>query len=98
MRVEWDPTKDLANQRKHDASFGEAAELLTSEREYLEIFDAHHSELENRFIAIGVVRRGVVLVIWTERDEEVIRIISARWATGREKRMYRDHMEQRNEG
>jgi len=38
--VEWDATKDLANQRKHDVSFGEAAELLESEREHLEIFDA----------------------------------------------------------
>ena len=98
MRVEWDPTKDLANQRKHDVSFGEAAELLTSGRDYLEIFDAPHSELEDRFIAIGVVRRGVVLVVWTERDEDVIRIVSARWATNREQQMYRKYLEQRHEG
>ncbi len=97
MRVEWDPTKNLANQRKHDVSFGEAAELLTSGRDYLEVFDAHHSELEDRFIAIGVVRRGVVLVVWTERDEDM-RIISARWATNREQQMYREYMEQRHEG
>ena len=98
MRVEWDPTKDLANQHKHDVSFGEAAELLNSGRDYLEIFDAPHSELEDRFIAIGVVPRGVVLVVWTERDEDVIRIISARWATGREQQMYREYLEQRHEG
>ena len=75
MRVEW----DLANQRKHDVSFGEAAELLESEREHLEIFDADHSDVEDRFISIGVV-----LVVWTERDEDVIRITRARWATNRE--------------
>ena len=97
MRVEWDPTKDLANQRKRNVSFREAAELFTSGRDYLEIFDAPHSELEDRFIAIGLVRRGVVLVVWTERDEEVIRIISARWATSREERMYREYLEQRHE-
>ena len=33
VNVEWDQAKDLANQRKHDVSFGEAAELFTSGRE-----------------------------------------------------------------
>lgn len=98
VRVEWDTTKDLANQRKHDVSFGEAAELLESGREHLEIFDADHSDTEDRFISIGVVRRGVVLVVWTERDEDVIRIISARWATNREEQMYQEYLEQRHEG
>ena len=97
MRVEWDTAKDLANQRKHDVSFDEAAELLESGREHLELFDADHSDEEDRFISIGVVRRGVVLVVWTERDDEVIRIISARWATNREQQLYRKYMEQRHE-
>ena len=96
VSVEWDPTKDLENQRKHDVSFGEAAKLFTSGRDYFEIFDAGHSELEDRFIAIGVVRRGIVLVVWTERDEDVIRIISARWATNREQQIYREYLEQRH--
>ncbi|MHC4816450.1 MAG: BrnT family toxin [Planctomycetota bacterium] len=94
MRVEWNPAKNLANQRKHGVSFEEAAELFTSRRDYLEIFDAQ----EERFIAIGLVRRGVVLVVWTERDEDVIRIISARWATTREAQMYREKLEHRHEG
>ena len=97
VRFEWDPAKNLANQRNHDVSFDEAAELFASGLDYLEIFDASHSALEDRFFAIGVVRRGVVLVVWTERDEDVIRIISARWATSREERMYRESLEQRNE-
>jgi uncharacterized DUF497 family protein len=97
VRFEWDPTKNLANQRKHDVSFEEAAELFTSGRDYLEIFDERHSELEDRFIAIGFVHRGVVLVVWTERDEDVIRIISARWATGHEERLCREYLETRNE-
>ena len=71
--------------------------MFTSGREYLEIFDAPHSEQEDRFIAIGLVRRGVVLVVWTERDEDVIRILSARRATTREAQRYREKMEQRHE-
>jgi hypothetical protein len=94
MKVEWDPAKDEANQRKHDVSFEEAAGVFTSGRDFLEIFDASHSELEDRFIAIGLIRRGVVLVVWTERDEDIVRIISARWATTSEQRLYRDYLEQ----
>ncbi|MHC4939366.1 MAG: BrnT family toxin [Planctomycetota bacterium] len=96
MRVEWDSTKARANEHKHGLSFTEAAELFTSGSEYLEIFDERHSEEEDRFIAIGPIRRGVVLVVWTERDEDVVRIISARWATRREQQMHRQYLEQRN--
>ena len=97
MQVDWDETKNISNQRKHDVSFSEAAELLTSGRDYLEVFDAHHSELEDRFIAIGLVHRGVILVVWTERDEDVIRVISARRATSGEQQMYREYLEQDHE-
>lgn len=89
MKVEWDEAKNLANRRKHDLSFEEAAELFASGADYLEIFDEAHSELEDRFIAIGPVTRGFVLVVWTERDDDVYRIISARWANEREQVLYR---------
>jgi putative transcriptional regulator len=49
--------------------------------DYLEVYDVEHSDAEDRFIAVGPIARGVVLVVWTERVEDVIRIISARWAT-----------------
>lgn len=57
-----------------------------------------HSDEEDRFIAIGAIRRGVVLVVWTEQvsgdDEEcATRIISARWATKRERAGYYSSME-----
>ena len=52
-----------------------------------------HSIEEERFIAIGPIRRGLVLVVWTERSEDTIRIISARWATKTERRSYREYME-----
>lgn len=88
MRVEWDEGKNLANQRKHGVSFEEAEEIFTAGSDYLEIFDESHSEEEDRFIAIGPITRGIVLVVWTERDEETLRIISARWANEREQALY----------
>ena len=84
MEVEWDPSKDLGNQRKHGVSFTEARRLFESGENYLEIFDPDHSEYEDRFIAIGPIERGVVVVVFTERDEDVIRIIGARMASKRE--------------
>jgi len=92
VRVTWDRAKNLANQRNHGISFQDASELFTSGTDYLEIFDDAHSDDEDRFIAIGPIRRGLVLVIWTERDEDVVRIISARWATRSEQALFRSHM------
>ena len=53
VRVSWDEAKDLENRKKHGISFEEAKELFTSGTDYLEIFDEAHSDLEDRFIAIG---------------------------------------------
>ena len=94
MKVEWDRGKDLANQRKHGVSFEEASELFRSGVDYLEIYDDEHSDTEDRFISIGPIRRGVVLIVSTERDEETIRIISARWATKHEHALYLAHLEE----
>ena len=93
MRLEWDEAKNAANRRKHGLSFDEARALFSRPDRYLEIFDEVGSIEEDRFIAIGPIRRGVIVVVHTEREHEVIRIISARWATEREKSMYRVHME-----
>jgi uncharacterized DUF497 family protein len=94
VKVAWDDAKDLANQRKHGIGFDEAAELFRSGVDYLEIYDEEHSVAEDRFIAIGPIRRGLLLIIWTERDEDLIRIISARWATRREQALYHAHLDE----
>jgi uncharacterized DUF497 family protein len=92
VRVTWDRAKNRANQKNHGISFREASELFTSGVDYLELFDDTHSDYEDRFIAIGPIPRGLVLVVWTERDEDVLRIISARWATRAEQTLFRRHM------
>ena len=74
-RFEWDEEKNAQNQRKHGLSFAEASRLFDSE--YLEKYDEEYSEFEDRFIAVGPVERGIIVVVWTERTKEVIRIISA---------------------
>ncbi len=73
---------------KHGLSFAEAAELFRSDVDYLEIYDQDHSGEEDRFIAIGPIKRGVIVVVYTERDGDVLRIVSARMATRNERRQF----------
>ena len=88
MRFEWNEAKDEANQAKHGVSFTEAIELFSSPIDYLEIFDAEHSIDEDRFIRIGLLANGVVVLVYTEPEEDLTRIISARRATpGEEERL-----------
>jgi len=92
---EWDDAKDVLNQRKHGLSFAEARRLFESGVNYLELFDAEHSESEDRFIAIGPVGSRLIVVGFTEPEDGLIRIIGARLATKRERALYRLHMERR---
>ncbi len=89
MDFEWDVGKEEANRKRHGISFAEAKKLFTSGVDYLEIYDAEHSYEEDRFTAIGLVRRGLIVVVYTERQEDVVRIISARLATTSESRLFR---------
>lgn len=93
MRLDWDESKNLANQIKHGVSFEDASDLFVEDSDCLEIFDSSHSVDEDRFISVGPIRSGLVLVVWTECDEDVVRIISARWTTKRESTLYQSYLE-----
>ena len=72
--------------RKHKVSFEEAQSVLQS-GDYLAVIDT--SSDEERFKAIGASKiHNVLLVIYMYRDEDIIRIISARKATLREVRIW----------
>jgi uncharacterized DUF497 family protein len=68
VRVEWDADKASRNRRLHGVSFEEAQELFRTSAPVLEVYDLDHSEREDRFKSIGPIRRGLVLVVWTERS------------------------------
>ena len=92
MRVEWDPEKDRANRAKHGLSFEEVQVLFDGKADCLLIYDEAHSDEEDRFLAIGQIRSGVVVVAHTEPEEDVIRIISARMATRNEEELFRQRV------
>lgn len=93
MRFESDPAKARANLAKHGVSFDQARKLFTSGVDFLEIYDDAHSIAEERFVAIGPISEGIVLVVFTEIVEGTVRIISARMATTRERSLYHAHTE-----
>ena len=85
---EWDARKDAANRRKHGVAFLEAQQVFEAPDQCLEIFDEAHSAEEPRFITVGPSRARLLVVVWTEPGEDVVRIISARLATKRERAGY----------
>ena len=91
---EWGDEKNLINEQKHGVSFEEARGLFESKVDYLEIFDSEHSDFEDRFIAIGPIRRGLIVAIYTEKEGDIIRIIGARLANKNEQSLYRSYMDQ----
>lgn len=83
--------KNASNRKKHGLSFEEAAELFLSGVDYLELVDEAHSADEDRFIAVDPIGRGLILVVHVQQEEDVIRIISARWASKRERMLFVRH-------
>jgi len=65
LEFEWDEAKDLSNISKHGLSFVQAKQLFESGADYLEIFDADYSELEDRFIAIGPIHQKELRLLFT---------------------------------
>jgi len=85
----WDKNKNISNQKKHKVSFEEAQTVFYDENARV-VDDPDHSEVEERFIILGLsisLRLLVVAHVYRESDE-IIRIISARRATKTESKSY----------
>ena len=85
-QVEWGEEKAKKNERRHGITFDDAA-LVFADRNRIEFYDTKHSEWEDRFMTVGKVKRTIT-VIYTTREREIIRIISARKATKQEEDIY----------
>jgi uncharacterized protein len=87
VRFEWDPEKEVRNLRKHGVSFVEASTVF-GDALAATIPDSKHSELEVRFITMGMSAENRLLVVSHADAGESIRFISARPATAQERRRY----------
>jgi uncharacterized DUF497 family protein len=88
MKFEWDSQKAKINAEKHGITFEEASKLFRGRTDFVEIFDETHSVDEDRFIAIGPIVKGIVVVVYIEKSLNLIRIISARKATRKETHLF----------
>ena len=89
LRFEWDDRKSISNKRKHGVSFEEAQTIFFDDSA-IEYADPAHSDAEGRFLMLGRSYQLRVLVVChcLRESETVIRIISARKATPKERRVY----------
>jgi uncharacterized protein len=89
LSFEWDSRKAEINEAKHGVSFDEAKTVFYDERA-LVITDPDHSELEERFVIMGMsaLSRVLVVVHCFRSNRNVIRIISARKAGTKEIKSY----------
>lgn len=94
IRFEWDEHKNSINKRKHGVSFEDAVIVFLDEKA-IYIADPEHSVGEERFLLLGAGGEHGILVVchcyrMEGRQDEIIRIISARKANNLEKKQYRE--------
>lgn len=88
MEFEWDKNKAEGNQKKHGIKFSDATTVFNDPLE-VTINDPEHSKGEYRFLSMGKSGQGQLLVVsYTEEEQNHIRIISARLATKKEQKNY----------
>jgi len=92
FQFEWDPAKARQNARKHRVTFERGATVFKDPKA-LSLFDAEHSDEDERWMTLGLDETGALLVISHTFDEEAenrarVRLISVRKATRNEKKQY----------
>ena len=90
LKFVWDNNKALSNIRKHGVSFEEASTVLA---DFLSVTipDPLHPDNEERLITVGQSERERLLVVVHTEQGDVIRLISARRATVRERKRHEEN-------
>lgn len=86
MRFTWDEKKNRTNLRDHGLDFADAWRVFQAPM--LARLDTREDYGEDRWVGLGLLDGRVVVVVFTERGEDVIRLISLRKATTRERNQY----------
>jgi hypothetical protein len=92
MKFIWNRNKAAANEKWHGVSFTEASEAFYDAHAVVEP-DEEHSWDEQRYRLIGASSRRLLFVVYTEPDEQTIRLISAREVEPYERRRYYEEQE-----
>lgn len=87
MRFEWDQRKAKLNRQKHGVLFEEAV-MVFGDPLSATIPDPNHSRLEDRYTTMGITPNNKLLVVIHLDYDDVVRIISVRYATKQERKNY----------
>jgi len=90
IKFEWDVSKAASNEGKHGVTFEEAKSVFYDDFA-IQFFDDQNSELEDRFLLLGHSNQSRILLIChcEQESSDLIRIISARKATAKERKLYK---------
>jgi uncharacterized DUF497 family protein len=88
VRFEWDETKRAANLAKHGIDFVDALEMFAAPM--LVRSDERKDYGEPRWQGLGFVQGRLMVVAYTKREPNTIRIISLRKANSREEDFFQD--------
>ncbi|MDR1489187.1 MAG: BrnT family toxin [Desulfovibrio sp.] len=83
--MEWDEAKRVGNLAKHGLDLAVSRELFADY--FMERLDTRKDYGEDRWIALGMIRGQVVVLVYTERNDK-LRPISLRKATVQERSIY----------
>ena len=87
VRYQWDPDKARLNKSKHGVDFSDAVGVFGDEMALTK--EDPDAEGEQRFITLGMDSLGrLLVVVFTCRGEDIIRLIMARKATHKEEKEY----------
>lgn len=93
MKFEWDEAKNQLNLEKHGLDFADGKEIFQAP--LLTELDTRHDYDEDRYVGIGFLKTIVVVVVFTEPEENTVRLISLRKAVKRERIKYEQALKNR---
>ena len=90
MKFEWDDEKNKANILKHRIDFADVPSLFDGPM--FTVHDTRRDYGEDRIVGIGLLRSGVIVVVYVEKHGDIIRLISARKARKHEREKFEDEV------
>ncbi len=93
MGFEWDENKRAENIGKHDLDFIDAWQIFDAPM--LVDIDEREDYGETRYFGVGFLKNFVVAAVFTEPDEQTIRIISLRRALKYEREQLEEYVANR---
>ncbi|BAZ30311.1 hypothetical protein NIES4074_27670 [Cylindrospermum sp. NIES-4074] len=90
MYFDWDESKNEVNITKHGLDFADAPQIFNFP--LLISLDERENYGEDRWIGLGMLNGRVIVVVYTEPDDQTIRIISLRKALPHERKLYEQYL------